>query len=76
MGGVREIRKEMDLKLGDLKQRSESAEREALARLDMMAKLRKEKKKRRHGRFGSLDADSEEAASTTRYMLGRLFNVV
>lgn len=64
----------MEIKLGDLKQRSESAEREALAR--MTAKLKPVKKKKRSGRFGSIDADSEEAAATTRYMLSRLFDVV
>lgn len=76
MGGVREIRKEMGLKLGSLKQRSESAEREAIARIAEMAMLRKVKKEKRKGRFGSIDADSEEAESTTRYMLNRLFDVV
>ena len=76
MGGVREIRKEMDLKLGSLKQRSESAEREATARIAEMAMLRKIKKEKRKGRFGSIDADSDEAESTTRYMLNRLFDVV
>lgn len=41
-----------------------------------MAKLKPVKKQKRSGRFGSIDADSEEAASTTRYMLNRLFDVV
>ena len=42
----------------------------------MMAKLKPVKKQKRSGRLGSIDADSEEAASTTRYMLNRLFDVV
>jgi len=41
-----------------------------------MARLKNKKKQKRKGRFGSLDADSEEAESTTRYMLNRLFDVV